>query len=248
MVTHAMSRTFISFSIFTLVHHHHHHLLLFLFIHFYFINDYNFIFYSLNFIDYFSFSWLNCSIDFILMYYQLNFILNILSRHCINRVSTANQSPTESRWKLSVQSLLSLPLLLRWLLLLLFICFCCCVNVYSCQLLVVAAYCFIFLSHFFLFFSSYYSINYLHYSNEVVLISNFSYININTNELISSLNKSLIEFNLIFQKMWCHFVEYGNFRLVSARLSVKRHYLFTYFFHSSFRAFIFRSVFKSNSW
>ena len=54
-------------------------------------------------------------------------------------------------------------------------------------------------------------------------------------------------------------LEYGHFCLVSARLSLKRHYPFTYYFQSSFRAvleqfqrifravWIFRVIFKRNN-
>ena len=53
-------------------------------------------------------------------------------------------------------------------------------------------------------------------------------------------NKSLCDLSIFdirshFGRVFVVFL-YGNFCLVSAPLSVKRHYLFTYFFQSSFRA------------
>ena len=50
----------------------------------------------------------------------------------------------------------------------------------------------------------------------------------------------IIVFNLDFGVILYRFnyliLGYGNFRLVSARLSLGRHYPFTYYFQSSFRA------------
>ena len=45
---------------------------------------------------------------------------------------------------------------------------------------------------------------------------------------------TLLKFNCLLS-----FLEYGNFCLVSARLSLDRHYLFPYYFQSSFRAVFF---------